>query len=458
MPRTTAKPTFEALRAELADPDYKVRKQALRTMARYYRDRASGPLLDMLNDPRGEVRSRTLQVLTKLGDARVVPRVREMLGDTHARVRVQALNSLYKLAPQQSFDMVLRMLHDSSKLVRGCALQMLGWLGDARAVPVLLELLDQAQGKEIVRIVYALGSLGDARASAPLLALLDRPDADQFAQAVTSALYRVAGTDEQVFERLLALVKDSTKHTSVRVPVIGLLGNMQRPEAAPTLIRALTEKDPSLRWHLALVLGRLRNTCALEPLVQLLDDENETVQQYTLWALQQFGALEGSIANRAIARALSYLSTTDTRLACAAAPFLIQQKDSCVLPALLKAYAATSDCYVRRSIITALGNSKDPRVFEILLRGLQTAPAHERSPFIIALGVLGDLRAVEPLLALLDVSAIGTTGYYSQWMLLRALVQLGDRRALEPLRAFRDQLPTNARAFVEHALKTLGAA
>lgn len=52
-----------------------------------------------------------------------------------------------------------------------------------------------------------------------------------------------------------------------------------------------------------------------------------------------------------------------------------------------------------------------------------------------ALGLLGDTRAVEPLLALVNPRATAKEERSFQFEILQALAALKDRRALEPLRS-----------------------
>ena len=86
------------------------------------------------------------------------------------------------------------------------------------------------------------------------------------------------------------------------------------------------------------------------------------------------------------------------------------------------------DSNVRRSAARALGALGDLRTVEPLLRALESRGIRARSGAALALGELGDIRAVEPLLTALEDSHSEVRD-----SALNALRALGDIRAVEPL-------------------------
>jgi len=82
----------------------------------------------------------------------------------------------------------------------------------------------------------------------------------------------------------------------------------------------------------------------------------------------------------------------------------------------------------------ALGEIGDPRAVEPLIATLQSEKSDVRQAAVRALGKLGDLHAVEPLIGALGDQATSSWGrYYVQEVAAEALGRLGDHRATEPL-------------------------
>jgi len=93
------------------------------------------------------------------------------------------------------------------------------------------------------------------------------------------------------------------------------------------------------------------------------------------------------------------------------------------------------DWRVRMEAAVALGNIGDPRAVEPLIRALGDKDWRVRMEAAVALGNIGDPRAVEPL-----IQALGDKSGSVRRVAARALGEIGDPRAVEPLtRALRDE-------------------
>ena len=99
------------------------------------------------------------------------------------------------------------------------------------------------------------------------------------------------------------------------------------------------------------------------------------------------------------------------------------------IDALVKALGYQKDWHIRSAAATALGQIGDIRAVEPLIAVLQQDEATiARESAAAALGQIGDARAVEPLIAMFKVPAMTNTA-------AAALGQIGDARAVEPLTA-----------------------
>ena len=269
---------------------------------------------------------------------------------------------------------------------------------------------------------------------------------------------------------------------------MGLFGppnikKMKAKKDIPALIKALEyQKDWTVRRQAAQALGEIGDTRAVAPLIAMLKDEQQFVRQAVMEALAAIGTLAveplmtavtskhhqteiaavvilGIIKDpRAIKLLINVLGKSykrDNKLSIAASQALISI-GSPAIKHLVSALGTKGDWNlvnsaedtlvgigqsavnslsialhdpnpdIRWYAATALGRIGDDKAVEPLI-----AILNEDDPFrtaIEALGDIGDLRAVEPLMAFLDVDNedISTAA-------IRALGKIGDERTVEPL-------------------------
>lgn len=101
-------------------------------------------------------------ILGDAGGDRAVELVTSALANPDARVRLEALRSLAKLGDEDSGDLVLGLLDDSDREVRIAAAVAAGELHVERALRHVIRMLDETKDPdEAIALVRALGHLGD---------------------------------------------------------------------------------------------------------------------------------------------------------------------------------------------------------------------------------------------------------------------------------------------------------
>jgi HEAT repeat protein len=181
------------------------------------------------------------------------------------------------------------------------------------------------------------------------------------------------------------------------------------------LIKALRyKKDRSVVAYAAQALGEIGDARATEPLIAALTDRS-----LKAWPLKQVAKALGEIGDvRAIEpliAALGQVGTTEALKKIGA-------------PAAEPLIAALDAGDKRDSVIHALGELGDPRAVEPLLTILEEQDLlhQELRNTVEALGNIGDSRAVEPLIA-----ALGN--WEASDVAADALGKIGDARAVDPL-------------------------
>lgn len=193
-------------------------------------------------------------------------------------------------------------------------------------------------------------------------------------------------------------------------------GRLRDRRATDALVSLLTDVEaaPELRAEAARLLGELPDPGAREALAAATAATNPAVADEAAVALAMLGD------PRAAERLRAMLSATDRDLRCRAAIALSRLDDRRAVPALLDALARPSSHAERLEVIHALGMLGDPRAVEPLLALLHQPRFQQRA--LLALGRIGDRRAIGPLRAQLR----NAESSLARDSAARALGQLGD--------------------------------
>lgn len=254
--------------------------------------------------------------------------------------------------------------------------------GEARCVEGLDLLRAGLAGDDLeLQLVcaQALGKLGEAAAVAPLAETLGAAP-DEVREVAMQALCRLSsGHPQEVLQRLRPLLADDD--AELRMHVVTILGQMERPEVEgclafalkdesplvrraavracegrsgeqqlPTLMLALTDEDAEVRRLAAESLGTTTNRQAIAPLELALQDEDIWVRAAAVRALGRLGgadvfspigrALQDPVGLVAIA-ALETLAGLDPDRACPAMVQALRHTDEEVVNAALNLLAAS---------------------------------------------------------------------------------------------------------------------
>ncbi|MBV9865452.1 MAG: HEAT repeat domain-containing protein [Abitibacteriaceae bacterium] len=174
------------------------------------------------------------------------------------------------------------------------------------------------------------------------------------------------------------------------------LGASRDSHAVEPLIEALQDRTATVRSRAAVALGRLKDERAIEPLIGALQDKNYHVINHVINALRKFKAQavpplvamleDGNIQARLRWNILSVIGTID-------APGTVEP--------LLAAFQ-DSDPLVRYHSVTLIGQRQDPQFIFPLLRALKDEDQRVRHIAITALSQFNSPLIIDSLLELLD--------------------------------------------------------
>ncbi|TAK34258.1 MAG: hypothetical protein EPO21_09935 [Chloroflexota bacterium] len=352
-----------------------LRGRAAMALGQIGETRAVEPLLAVLRDDNSDVRGSAAAALGKIGDARAVEPLVAALRSNSLNVRSKATDALVKIG-SPAVEPLTAALRDDDSNVRWIAAETLWKIGDQLAVDPLVAALRDDDSDVRWIAAEALGKIGDQRVVEPLVAAL-RDGSMRVRKGAASALDALSwrpGLDASGAWYWVL------KERWDRCVEIGSL-------AVEPLVAALRDNTPDVRKRAAKALGQICDARAVEPLVTALRDGDKGVGKGAANALNALGWRPGLDASGAWYWVLK------------------EHWDRCVeigSPAVEPLGAALRDNTpdVRDRAAEALVKIGSPAV-EPLVAALRDNDWDVRSRAAKALGMIGDHRAVEPLIAAL---------------------------------------------------------
>ncbi|MCU1384140.1 MAG: fold-4 domain protein, partial [Acidobacteria bacterium] len=413
------------LATELRDADASARLRAIERLAALNPVEGLGPLPSALADDDWQVRRSAVHALAGRRDSGLVEALVSALREGHRNFSV--LSSALQLLSVTGLDLttsLVELLQHPDADLRIQAALALGTQPRPEAVDALLAALADEDMNVRFHVIEALGKLAPSAAVEPLAAIAESHDFF-LAFPALDALSRI--NDASVAPRLLPLLADELVGDQAaealgqigdEEAVMPLVAALDRPHSSPaSIVDALTAIHRRYSELFAgggqyiedLVRGGISPSGAQRVIVAASRAGGSS--------LRQFVTLLGWLRGVEVERALAHMVGTPG-----------------VQSELLEAVVRFGAPMVER-LIDQLGNDEGT----------------SRRAAALALGRIGDARAVEPLIALL-----GEDDRELVTVAAGALARLGDRRAFEPLLALIGDGDLGVRQAAIGALNSIG--
>ncbi|MDP8233546.1 MAG: HEAT repeat domain-containing protein [Candidatus Saelkia tenebricola] len=458
----------EPLISILTDSNKDVRECAAVALGKIGDERAVQPLIFM-EDDRKFINSIAIAAVGKIrrysGEI-----ILELLKDKDNDIRRIAAKTAKPYLGAKAIEPLIAVLEDTDKYVRFCAaesLEYLHWkplnnsekviylrakqkwdeiisMGEI-AIEPLINFLQNNDNDDQMNIVDALGRIGDARAVLPLIEVLQDKNYYYFIETTLEAIGKIG--DTRAVEPLLEILKDS--NGNIRKNVVETLVSVGDLRCVGPLIEVLKDSDISIRCNAAEALGKIGNINAVKPLTMLLNDKYYMVRVKAAEALGKIGNINavkpltmllndkyymvrvkaaealGNIGDaKSVEPLIPIMKDQDysVRMSAANALEILGWKPSNISENII--YLIAKDSW---NEIVNLGKN----AVEFLVAILRSKDDYNhkiKKDIAVALGIIGDTRAVEPL-----INAI--SGYNGLEVAI-ALIKIGDKRSVETIIKF----------------------
>ena len=415
------KETHRGIREVSGEGTRSVRELALYAL-KEVKDAEDLPLVSkLMHDPVPAVRRAALQALLEVRGDKVEGSVlQESLSDENAGVVIEALRGIRRWKIKEAEKAIILLLDHKNSSVREGAIRTLGVLGSEAAVSKFRERFESVSVWEKAAMVSALGSIDNQEAIQIVIPLLDASHPYLRGTAVEA----LEATAYQITEgKLKKLLVD--EHYFVIKKTLEYIEERKEERLLPEVAALLSHADVSVDVSACQVLGELKNPQSVSPLIKFMEDNQDRLflQKKAVEALVRIG---GEEAEDYLMRCLS---RTNPKLRQLAARALGELKSSEATLFLIKVLEDPDD-EVRIAAFQSLAQIKDfkatPTLIEIV--GREDLEIEKRKKAIQTLGEIGDSRAVDPLVGILQGAEEKLKSTTAE-----ALGRIGDKRVLQPL-------------------------
>lgn len=259
--------TIEPLVERFEDPDHRVRARAARACGSIGDPRACSPLETLLEDPTAAVRREAAEALGQIGNRQALRALLDMYEDPSDRVRRIAVGAFGNFENADPVEVLVEALGDDSAVVRRTAVYSLIELlanvptqksheiretivdtlqetDDESVVLPLIEILEEGtEPAQRRNTAWLLGRVVSDPTAAVIDVLVETLEDDQMTAQFAATSLTELDADQQVEDRLLEIVTDSSHPTDARCQAIFTLGKVGGEQARETLDRLLDETD-----------------------------------------------------------------------------------------------------------------------------------------------------------------------------------------------------------------------
>ncbi len=192
-------------------------------------------------------------------------------------MRTDAAFALGRLGDKRAVDSLILALEDENEDVRSFAVFALGKIGDPRAVEPIIQILEEERA-DWSTIGIALSRLRDNRAVEPLIEALKK---------VTRYIEEIKKENPSI-----ELKKIDYEYLRGRWSLADTLGDLGDKKVVEPLLEVLDDEDPDLREIAAMALGKIGDKKAITIVLERMKDEEQEIKNAVEKALMEYKGKE----------------------------------------------------------------------------------------------------------------------------------------------------------------------
>lgn len=328
-------------------------------------------------------------------------------------VKLMFLRFLGRMAEEKAVRFICWMMEDDNTVVVDAARRSFERNRFEKKLDSLQYLLGSFHRSALLYAIDQLSQAGQIRILDKLLALINGAD-DELLDAILMAMRYMPG--RRGIETLLLFAADTRSHIRFRV-VLACVSYCQAGihRMHSCLVNFLTDSDANVRQTVVWGLGQLLHRGDVAKLMQVsLADTNPEVRQAAIMALGKFPS------QKLVMHLLAALvNERDKWVATRCESTLLNMPTALIQKGLSKVLESAEGRIRNRAILLSAEYQRSSvKFFTYLMKGLETAGSDkERVPYLEALGVYGDPRAVPVLMKYVQTSPVG--GYVAMSSLIK---------------------------------------
>jgi HEAT repeat protein len=290
--------------------------------------------------------------------------------------------------------------------IKGQAVAALGYLRDESAVPALIKVKENEGTDFQVKVIRTLGEIGGPVAFKHLEELSLKGENPTIQGAADEALkVAMKGLEREFKAQLIRQTPTGREHNEARWRFVSkevrvtendvfYMGSMKDYEG---VARLLKHKDPEIRRTAVMVLSNTQDPAFIEPILSVLNDENEGVRSQTVASLRSFK--DSRVVEALVNVASNKKEFEDIRLA--AISSIRDIEDSRAVEPFIKILDDDSEsAEIKMGVMNYLGDMKDNRAVPAVIKATYHEERAVKSMAIWALGETSSIDAFNHLVKL----------------------------------------------------------
>jgi len=268
----------------LKSADAVIRRRAVHALHEHHAEdeTVEDLIIEAVKDEDSRVRRIALQNLGWIRSEKAIPLLVENLQDANPQIRQPAEWSLNRIGTEQVVSEVLKLIDYPEPQVRAPtqtarrhAVDTLKGICTKTAIPTLLRILQQDKDIGVrERIISVLADFESAEVADSLVQLL-WDDEQRIRKKAMDALRKMEPTT--IGSTLQKALEDENIQLQQRA--IELIGTLEYKEAEGQLIQKLKSSNPEIVSKAAEALGKMKSKTAIEPLTELLQEPENSLNK-----------------------------------------------------------------------------------------------------------------------------------------------------------------------------------